>query len=150
MADSFSGLFGPDAGYATLGTGTLGVGTVTLASTGAKFSWIVPFKAYVRRIALVITQTPAGSAGVVDFRRRPTADSATGETTIGTLKVLSTYAAGTVVYLDIASTVAPLDGDTITVQVTGTDATLTQCYAYAVVRQSPEVAANITHMVATT
>ena len=115
-----------------------------------KYSWVVPFKAYVRRIALVITQTPAGGAGVVDFRRRPTADSATGETVIGTLKVLSTYVAGQTVYLDLTSTVAPVDGDTITVQVTGTDANLTQCYAYAVVRQSPEVAGNITHMVATT
>ncbi len=147
MADSFSGLFGPDYGLSTQGTVT--GGPFSIATTGIKYTWIVPFKAYVRRLALVVTQVPAGG-GVVNFTRRVTDGSATGETTIGTVKTLSSHVAGNVIYLDLTTTVAVNDGDEITLTVGTGDANNTVCAAYVVVRQSPEVAGNITHMVATT
>src|SRR2546428_13995369 len=143
MADSFSGLFGPDQSYGSTAL-TMAVGSTIVAK------YNVPYKMYPRRVFVVLNAAPAGSTGTVLLTKRVTPGSATGETTLATLKILSTHAAGQVVYFDFTTTVTATEGDELTLTVGGSDANVTAFDAAIIYRQSPEVAANNTEMVATT
>src|SRR2546425_11406697 len=104
MADSFSGLFGPDQSYGSTAL-TMAVGSTIVA----KYS--VPYKMYLRRVFVVLNAVPAGSTGTVLLTKRPTPNSATGETTLAPLKILTTQVAGQGGDFDFTTTVTAVEGD---------------------------------------
>jgi hypothetical protein len=103
----------------------------------------------VRRISLALSAQP-GDAGVVKFDKRVTfgSDSGRGDGDVGVLNLLASavHAAGKVVYKDVNVKINP--GEEIMVEVTDASAALTGAVAHIFYEPSPEQAANIPAMVA--
>ncbi|SRR5712691_1490684 len=141
MADSFSGLFGPDVPYQAA--------NLDFTTTGVKARFAMPYKAYLRRVAVGLNAVP-GDAGIVLVKKYVTPGVATGAVTLATLNMLTTHAIGQVVYFDFTTTVTVSEGDELIFEVTDASAAVNAADCWAIVRQSPEVAANNSEMVLTT
>lgn len=81
-----------------VGTGVLGVEALTAAAVHGEYAVLGRCK--VRRIMFMVTTAP-DAAVTLEFNRRPTLGSASGEIALGTLVIPSGTAAGTVVFKDI-------------------------------------------------
>jgi hypothetical protein len=133
-----------------VGTGVLGIEALTAAAVHGEY--IAMNKVAIRRVYFCVTVATVSSADIqVAFKKRPTIGSATGETTIGTLKIPTAKAAGTVMYLDIDEDLAPLlAGQSLALEVTvaaaGGGAAGQGYYGFDLV-DSPEYAANMSNLV---
>lgn len=116
-------------------------------------SFIVPFKCEVFLAGLVVTETCAGTTTpVVDFDKRPTAGSDTdrGAADIAHF-VLSTTAAGKVMYDEVGKGTVLEPGQEVVVQLTTAAATGPAGHVkpFLLVNYLPETFANMTDMVET-
>jgi hypothetical protein len=117
--------------------------------------FVIPFKCQVILAGLVVTETCAGgtTTPVAVFDKRPTAgsDGSRGAADIASF-VLSTTAAGKVIYDEVAVGTVLNPGDEVivelTVQATGGGAA-GHFVPFLLVEQIPETKANLTDMVAT-
>lgn len=89
------------------------------------------------------------TAPTVVFTKRPTPNSATGESVVGTLTIPDGTAVGTMVYKDIATPVSFTPGDALEISHTvGVGDPTGQGIANAVCEDKPEVPGNVTDMLA--
>ena len=125
---------------------------IDVGATGADHGELVCFRpCTVTQLLFAVTgETIGGTTGAptVLFKKRPTPNSATGETTVGILTLPDTTAVGKVVYKDVT----PVDfavGDSLEISHTiGTGTPTGMGVAYLVAYQDPEVPGNNTDMVA--
>lgn len=84
------------------GTGVLGLESID-AAAAVHGEFIVAKRCKIKRIMFVVTVLVAAdtTAPVVEFNRRPTIGSATGEVLLGQLTIPDGTAVGTVIYKDI-------------------------------------------------
>lgn len=114
---------------------------VLSASPAVYGGYLIAKRIHVMRLCFYVTATVVSDVAVqVEFNRRPTYNSATGEELIGTLIIPSGTAAGQVVYKDIPLTVLEV-GDELsfehTVQASGGSAAGAGFYAF-VAELAPE------------
>lgn len=113
-------------------------------------SWDCFYAHQVRRImATVDTIMSSTGAVVITFYRRPIYGTTTSQVSIGTLTIASTAAVGKVYYKDVEGPVI-LEGDQVAAVVTTTATTSGKVINNYIGDESPEQAANITNMVAST
>lgn len=114
-------------------------------------SFIIPYRCEVFLAGVVVCETCVGAATpVVDFDKRPTAgdDTSRGSADIAHL-VLGLTAAGKVMYDRVAKGVVLEPGEEVVVQLTTAATTAGHCKPFLLVKQIPEVLANLSDMVET-
>lgn len=122
--------------------------SVSGASTGVKGEMCVgSMRLFVRSVHVVTQTANATTAAVINFIRRPTAGSASGETTIATITVPTTATAGQVYYKD-GLNVRLMPGESVVVSVgTAGGAGFTSFSGIINVERSTEVPGNISAMI---
>lgn len=124
-------------------------GSVSGASTGVKGEMCVGSVPIIVRGVAITTQTANSTSNcVVDFRRRPTAGSSTGEVSIGTITVPSTAVAGRSYYRNGFNVRVNPGESVIATVTTAGGAGFTSMTASVVMELSPEVAENLSSMIA--
>lgn len=126
---------------------TIASPTVVTTSTGIvsrNFAVQQPF--IVRSIAACVVVAPGTTPPVLNFKRRPTPASATGEVSIGTLTIPTTAAVGSVYYKTGFSTKI-FPGEELVVDVTTASVTTGTVVPSAHVEPSWEAPANNVEMI---
>lgn len=106
----------------------------------------VPYKCQVRRVAVVPTQTSAGTSDYA-FDQRVTAGSNTSRVTFATVSKAGNQQ-GKYIYEDPASSVVLNEGDEVVVKSTALAVAPGKAHAIVLVERIPETAANQADMVA--
>jgi hypothetical protein len=135
-----------------LGTTPLGVETVS-AAVAVHGEFMVLRRCKIKRIMFIVTVAVAANstAPVVTFRKRPTPNSSSGQSTIGTLTLPDLTGIGKVLYKDVTP-ISLAVGDSIcldhtTQAVDGSAAAGAGYYAFEL-EFDPEVPANESDMIA--
>lgn len=124
------------------------------ASPAVHAEWVCVRSCQVKRVMFNVAVTVAadGTAPVVEFNRRPTQGSASGEVLMDNITIPDGTAAGTIMYVDLAQPVAFAPGETLalehTVQATDAGTAAGDGYYGALCIDDPEVPGNETNMVA--
>ena len=129
-----------------------GVGTELLgnaAATTVAGTIRIPFKCEVRQLQVTIRGTSThATVMVVNFRNRPTAGTATGDSSIGTITKLASNQQGKTLYKNPTTKVTMSPGSEIALVVDTANGDAVDYSAGVLVEQIPEDPANITAMVA--
>ena len=89
---------------------------IDLNALGVQGNWCPITPVRISMVGIVVMNDIA-AAGAVEFRRRPTAGSATGEVTVATVNLLATHTQGQVVYVNGLNHMV-MPGSELTVEVT--------------------------------
>lgn len=123
----------------------------SLTSAAVVARWVAHRNLVVKRLAFAIqTATVSNANIVITFKKRPIIGSASGESTIGTLSIPTTIAAGKTYYKDVSGTILKA-GEEVVAEVTtqaGGGGAAGAGSAFLDCEDDPETAANQTNMVA--
>lgn len=126
---------------------------VLTAAAAVYGGYLITRQCQVKRLMFYVTTTVASNTqnAVVEFNRRPTYNSASGEIALGTLTIPNGAVAGSVIYKDI-DPITLFPGDELsfehTVQATDSGAAAGAGFYAFEIMDDPEEAANQTKMVA--
>lgn len=134
-------------------TSTGGVGTILLGNavaTTLMAQIVIPFACEVRQIMMGILGTSShATALVVNFRNRPTAGSAVGDSSIGTLtKTLSVNKQGSVYYKVPATRITMVEGSVVAIVNDTANGDAMPYQAWILVERIPRVPADNALMLA--
>ena len=150
MAEGYSGLSSPNVEL-RFAAAASNDPTADLTTTGDKVHCYITQKCVVVRLGILLNAAP-GDAGIVVFDKRPTyaSDTNRGNADVGTINLATSHAAGNIVYKDLTTQVELVPGDEVVAEVTDASASVTEARVFMIVREVPEVPANLSDMKAST
>lgn len=138
-----SGLFSPTEMHV--------VRNLDFTSTGDKGDVCFGRKVEIMRTLVYLNAAP-GDTGTIKLDKRPTygSDTSRGDGDVAVIELLTTHAAGAVVYDDFATSVTVAADEQVVIEASASAASVSACTVVILFREIPEVAGNNSVLVAST